>query len=108
MASQSLQLGEGFAEVRLGRDLVAVPDFFKPRSEYRERLVSRGKRLRQDSFGLGQGAEIFAGGFGSIGIQCAEFLKPRDRSPICTMNGHAEITAARRFTRGEHPLLPGP
>src|SRR6266851_2425810 len=108
MASESLQLGEGIAKVRLRRDLIAVPDLFQARRKHGDRLMSSYKGLRQDHLGLGERAKIFARSFCAIGRQCTEILKARDACPVGAMNGHAVVAAPRRFARREYPLLPGP
>src|SRR5258708_3603011 len=108
MASESLQLREGIAKVRLRRDLIAVPDLFQARRKHGERLMASYKGLRQDQLGLGERAKVFARSLCAIGGKCAEILKARDACPVGAMNGHEVVAAPRRFARREYPLLPGP
>src|SRR5580700_1163852 len=108
MASQSLQLVEGIAKVRLRGDLIAVPDFFQARREQGKRPLSGHQRLRQDQLGLGERTKIFTRGLCAVRGQRAEVLKTGDAGPVGAVNGHAMVAASGRFARGKHPLLPGP
>src|SRR5579863_7302141 len=108
MASQSLQLVEGVSKISLRSDVIAVPDFFKPRSEHGERLLPRCKGLRKDQLGFCQRSKIFARSLREVRGQRAEVLKARDARPVSAMNRHTVVAAPGRFSRAEEPLLPGP